>query len=258
MKRLFLVTALSVALPAMAQNVATVNGKSITKAEVDAALKTLRIEKPTADQRKAVINQLVNRSVLLQEAAKQGIEKKAAVKAEIEEARKNILIGDLVQSWADKNKVSDAELKKAYDTIVKNLADKHEYKVRHILVKDEAKAKEILAELNAKKISFADAAKQNSIDSGAETNGGELNWHNLEDFIPEFANAVKTAKKGEITQPVKTQFGYHLIEVEDERPVTPPSFEQVKAPLLRELTQQKTAEYVESLRKKAKVQINEK
>ncbi|NOL49220.1 peptidylprolyl isomerase [Pelistega europaea] len=258
MKRLFLVTALSVALPAMAQNVASVNGKNITKSEVDAFAKVLRIEKPTADQQRAIVNELVNRSVLLQEASKQGIDKKADVKSAIEDARKTILINSLLQDWADKNKVPDSDLKKAYDDIVKNLADKREYKVRHILVKDESKAKEILADLKAKKVSFADAAKQNSIDSGAATNGGELNWHNPEDFIPEFANAVKTAKKGEVTDPVKTQFGYHLIEVEDERPVTPPTFEQVKGAIARELTQQKMAQYVESLRKKAKVQISDK
>lgn len=258
MKRLFLVTALSVALPAMAQNVATVNGKNITKSEVDAMAKSLRIEKPTADQRKAIIDQLVNRDVLVQEAVKQGIDKKADVKASIEAARKEVLIANLLQGWTDKNKVPDADLKKAYDDIVKNLADKREYKVRHILVKDEAKAKEILADLKAKKISFTDAAKQNSINSGAAANGGELNWHNPEDFIPEFANAVKVAKKGEVTDPVKTQFGYHLIEVEDERAVTPPTFEQIKGALLRELTQQRMAQYVESLRKKAKVQITDK
>lgn len=258
MKRLFLVTALSIALPAMAQNVATVNGKAISKSDLDNLAKSFRIEKPTADQRKALIEELVNRNVMLQEAAKQGIEKKPEIKTSIENSREQILLTGLVQSWLEKNPVSEDEVKKAYDDFVKTLADRRQYKVRHILVKDESKAKEILADIKAKKISFSDAAKKYSIDSGAESNAGELSWLTAEDFVPEFGAAVKTAKKGELTNPVKSQFGYHIIEVQDERPITPPTYEQIKGAILRDLNQQKTLEYIASLRKKAKVQINEK
>lgn len=260
MKHLLLATALgmTMTLPAVAQNIATVNGKPITQTEFDNTLKSLRIKDPSAEQRQAILNELINRDVLTQEAIKQGLDKKDEVKAGIEAARKDILIASLLQSWGEKNRVSDDELKKAYDTIVKEQQGKKEYKVRHILVKEEDKAKSLLADIKAKKISFSDAAKQNSIDPGANTTGGELGWANPDVFVPEFAQAVRAGKKGEISQPVKSQYGYHLIEIEDVRDVTPPTFEQVKNDLLRGLTQRRMVEYVESLRKKAKVDIKTK
>lgn len=260
MKHLLLATALgmTMALPAVAQNIATVNGKPITKTELDNALKTLHVKTPSAEQRQAILNDLINRDVLTQEAIKLGLDKKDDVKAGIEAARKDILIASLLQGWNEKNKISEDELKKAYDTIVKDQAGKKEYKVRHILVKEEDKAKALLADIKAKKISFEDAAKKESIDQGSGTNGGDLGWANPDVFVPEFAQAVKAGKKGEISAPVKSQYGYHLIQIEDERAITPPTFEQVKTDLLRGLTQRKMLEYVDSLRKKAKVEIMEK
>ncbi|OBX05846.1 hypothetical protein QV08_11300 [Gallibacterium salpingitidis] len=258
MKPLVLALALGLALPAMAKDVATVNGKAITDTAVNNIFSALNISKPTTEQRTAIINQLVNRDVLLQEAAKQGLDKKADIKASMQAASEDVLINNLLQQWINKNQVTEEELTKAYDNIVKGLADSREYKVRHIVVKDEAKAKEILADLKANKISFTDAAKKYSIDTNAATDGGELNWRNGNDFIPDFGNAVKAAKKNVLTGPVKTTAGYHIIQVEDERPVSIPSFEQLRNTLLNNLSQQKIAQYVESLREKAKVQINEK
>ncbi|OBW95850.1 peptidylprolyl isomerase [Gallibacterium salpingitidis] len=258
MKPLVLALALGLALPAMAKDVATVNGKAISDTAVNNIFSALNISKPTTEQRKAIINQLVNRDVLLQEAAKQGLDKKADIKANMQAASEDVLINNLLQQWINKNQVTEEELTKAYDNIVKGLADSREYKVRHIVVKDEAKAKEILADLKANKISFTDAAKKYSIDTNAATDGGELNWRNGNDFIPDFGNAVKAAKKNVLTGPVKTTAGYHIIQVEDERPVSIPSFEQLRNTLLNNLSQQKIAQYVESLREKAKVQINEK
>lgn len=256
MKPLVLTLALGLALPAMAKDVATVNGKAISDTAVNNIFSALNISKPTTEQRTAIINQLVNRDVLLQEAAKQGLDKKADIKANMQAASEDVLINSLLQQWINKNQVTEEELTKAYDNIVKGLADSREYKVRHIVVKDEAKAKEILADLKANKISFTDAAKKYSIDTNAATDGGELNWRNVNDFIPDFGNAVKAAKKNVLTGPVKTTAGYHLIQVEDERPVSIPSFEQLRNTLLNNLSQQKIAQYVESLREKAKVQIN--
>lgn len=258
MKRLLLVIALGLALPAMAKDVATVNGKAISDNDVTNIFATLGIDKPTADQRKQAINVLVNRDVLLQEAAKQGLDKKADIKANMQAASENVLINTLLQQWASKNQVSEEELTRAYDNIVKTLSDSREYRVRHIVVKDEAKAKEILADLKANKISFTDAAKKFSIDTNAATDGGELNWRNGNDFIPGFAEAVKDAKKNVLTGPIKTQAGYHILQVQDERPVSIPTFEQLRGTLVNNLTQQKIAQYVESLRQKAKVQVNEK
>ncbi|NEN76113.1 peptidylprolyl isomerase [Pelistega sp. NLN82] len=258
MKRLLLVTAICASLPVMAQNIATVNGSAITKKELDYTLKTLRIENPSDEQRQSILNELINRDILVQESIKQGFEKKDDVKATIEAARKEILISNLLQEWNEKNKVSDAEIDTAYKTTLKNFEGRKEYKVSHILVKDEEKAKSLFNDINAKKVSFTDAAKKDSIDPSSAKNGGDLGWSNLDIYIPEFSQAVLAAKKGEITEPVKSQYGYHIIKVEDDRPVTPPTLEEAKPELTRLLTQKKLFDYVESLRQKAKVTINDK
>ncbi len=258
MKPLLLVIALGLTLPTMAKEVASVNGKVISDKEVTNFFTTLGINKPTADQRKEAINVLVNRDVLLQEAAKQGLDRKAEIKANMQIASENVLISTLLQQWANKNQVSEEELNRAYDNIVKTLSDSREYHVRHIVVKEEAKAKEILADLKANKISFTDAAKKYSIDTNAATDGGELNWRNGNDFIPGFAEAVKEAKKNTLTGPIKTQAGYHLLQVQDERPVSIPTFEQLRETLINNITQQKIAQYVKSLRQKENVSVSEK
>ncbi len=258
MKRLFLVAALSATLPAMAQNVATVNGHAITQAELDSTLKALRIENASPEQRKSILDEIISRDVLSQEAVKLGLDKKDDVKANLEAARKDILISSLLQDWSEKNKVTDDDIKKAYDDMVKEQAGKKEFKVSHILVKEEDKAKALLADIKAKKVTFEDAAKKDSIDPGSGKNGGDLGWSNPDMYVPEFTEAVKTGKKGEISEPVKSQYGYHLVRIDDERPVTPPTLDQVKTDLTRSLTQKKMFEFVESLRSKAKIEIIEK
>lgn len=256
MKKIFLIASLAVAFPAMAQNVATVNGKPISQAEFDYTLKAVGISNATPDQRKDLLDEVINRDVLAQEAAKQNLDQDAKVKMSIDSARKEILIAALLQDWTEKNPVSDEEVKKAYDASLKESSTAKEYKVSHILVKEEEKAKQLINDIKAKKISFAEAAKADSLDSGSGRNGGDLGWSDASAYVPEFASAVKNSKKGELSEtPVKSQYGYHIILVEDERALTPPSFESAKVEIKHRLAREKMMAYVHNLRKDAKVEI---
>lgn len=255
MKKILLIAALSISFPAMANNIATVNGHPITAEEFNYTLKSLRIENASEEQRKAVLNEIINRDLLAQEASKQGVEKTEEVKINLKNARKEILISALLKSWGEKNTISNKEIQTAYDDTIKNAPTKKEYKIRHILVKEEKQAQDLLANINAKKISFSDAAKKESIDTGTKEKGGELDWAPSNVFLPEFAKAVETMEKGVVSGPFKTQYGYHLIEVEDQRDVPTPSLEQATPELRRLLTQKKLIEYVNTLRDKANINI---
>lgn len=257
MKRLaVLAAACVIALPLHAQTVATVNGQTISQQQLDQFVTLLISQgaKDTPELRTQVKQEMVNRLVAVQAAEKAGIDKKADVKQEIELARQGILVRALMADHLEKNPITDAQMKSEYDKIKKAQAGKKEYKLRHILVDDEQKAKDLTAEIKAKKISFADAAKQDSKDPGSGKNGGELGWGPVSNYVPEFADAVKKLKKGEITSaPVKTQFGWHIIEVEDMRDVKFPDFEDVKPQLEEMLRQEELAKFQQDLIKKADI-----
>ncbi|WP_071058525.1 peptidylprolyl isomerase [Pelistega sp. MC2] len=257
MNKIFLVIALCLSNSVFAQNVATINGNPITKDELDSTLKSLRLKNASAEQRQAVLNELISRDVLVLEAKKQGIDKKESIKMAIETARKEILINSLLQDWSEKNKITADDIKKAYDETIKSQEGKKEYKVRHILVKDEAKALELSENIKANKISFEDAAIKESIDQGSAKKGGDLGWANPEMFLPEFGQAIQMAHKGEMTAPVKSQYGYHLIIVDDLRPIALPSLQEATPEIQRILTQKKMLEYVEKLRSKTKIVISD-
>lgn len=262
MKRFMLLAATcAAALPAFAQNIATVNGNAITEAELNNTVKALvaRGAQDTPEFRKQLTEELINRAVLVQAAEKAGVDKKDEVALALNNAKQEILIASLLQDWSQKNQISDAEIQKAYDEIVKANANKKEYKVKHILVKDETAANKLLKSIKDKKAKFADVAKKESIDSGSGKAGGDLGWAPAENYVPEFANAVKAAKKGQlIAKPVKSQFGWHIIQVEDERAAQPPKLEEVKPQLQQMLSQQALQKHMKELRDKAKVEITEK
>ena len=257
MKKLLLIASLSMALPAMAQTVATVNGQSISQAELDFTIKAVGLQSVNDEQRKAILDEVINRDVLAQEAVKQGLDKQEIVKMNIESTRKEILIASLIQDWAEKNPVSDTDVKKAYDQSLTEFKQAKEYKVSHILVKEEDKAKQLIADIKDKKVSFEEAAKKDSLDPGSGRDGGDLGWSDPSAYVPEFADAVRQAKKGEITEPVKSQYGYHIILVTDERSVAPPSFDSSQAEIKQRLSREKLMDYVQTLRKDAKVEITE-
>lgn len=257
MKKLTLFAAAClISVPVYAKTIATVNGQAISQDQLDSFVALLASQgvEDTPELREQVKQEIINRTIVVQAAEKAGIDKKEAVKQEIELARQGILVRALMTDHLENNPVSDAEIKKEYDAIKAEQAKTLDYKLRHILLEDEADAKKLLADIKAKTTSFEEAAKAKSIDSGSGERGGELGWGPASNYVPEFAEAVKAMQKGDLsTDPVKSQFGWHIIEVEDLRPIEFPEYEQVKPQLAEMLRQQKQADFQEQLLKSAKI-----
>src|SRR5450830_294328 len=253
--RLLVVLFAAAALPVMAQNLAVVNGKAIPSSRADMMVKQLTAQGGQPDSpelRTMVKDELINREVLIQEADKLGLGNNPDVKAQADIARQSILIRALVADFIKKNPIKDADIQAEYDKFKAQAGDK-EYHAQHILVENEADAKAIIAKLKAG-AKFEDLAKQ-SKDPGSAANGGDLDWATPASFVKPFSDAMVALKKGEITEtPVKTQFGYHVIKLEDTRPAKVPTLEEVKPQIAEALQQKKLQAYQEELRKKAKVQ----
>jgi peptidyl-prolyl cis-trans isomerase C len=236
--------------------VAIVNGKPITLKTYEFFLRQLQAEQPNANlsgNRQLVINELVNRELIYQDAVKKKLDKDPEVAFALEQLRKNTMIQANVGKVANGVDVSDAKLKKEYDEkIVK--ANVSEYKARHILLKTEADAKAVIKELDGGAV-FSDVAKAKSTGpTGPE--GGDLGWFKAGQMVPPFAQALTKMKKGTYSkQPVQTQFGWHVILLEDTRKATPPKFEDVKPQLANMMRGQQVNAYIADLRKKAKVEI---
>ena len=254
--RLLLAMIAMVALPSFAQNVATVNGKAIPASRVDQVVKQVVAQGKATDSpqlREAVKKDLIGREVLIQEADKQGIGARPDVKNAIDNARQSIIINAMLADYVKKHPTTDAEIKAEYDKAKAAHQSDKEYHARHILVENEADAKSIIAKLKGG-AKFEDLAKQ-SKDPGSAANGGDLGWAGPDNFVPEFSKAMTSLNKGQITDtPVKTQYGYHVIQLEDVRPVTIPPLDQVKQQVGESLTQRKVAAFRDELMKKAKVQ----
>jgi peptidyl-prolyl cis-trans isomerase C len=239
----------------LAQNVAIVNGKAVPKARIDAL--TQQIEKSgrkiTPEMEGQLRDEVIAREVFMQEAEKQGLSSSEDFKAQMELARQTLLIRELFATYEKKNQVTDAELKGEYDKFVAANGGK-EYKARHILVEKEAEALAIIASLK-KGGKFEDIAKKQSKDPGSGAKGGDLDWANPASYVPEFTEALLKLNKGQLSEtPVKSQFGYHVIRVDDIRTAQLPSFEEVKPQIAKQMQQQKLATFQEDLRKKAKVE----
>lgn len=257
MKRLAVIAAACIiAVPAYAQTVATVNGQEITQKSVDNFVNLLVSQgaQDSEELRTQVKQEMVNRLVAVQAAEKAGIAKDEAVQQEIELARQGILVRALMTDHLDKNPITDAQIQAEYDDIKKEQSKQLEYKVRHILVKEQKQAEDLIAAISAKKTSFEDAAKQDSIDPGSGAKGGDLGWSPASNYVPEFAEAVENMKKGTMTdKPVESQFGWHIIQVDDSRPVAFPEFETVKPQIEEMLRQQQLATFQDELIKNATI-----
>lgn len=258
MKRIAaLAAACIIAVPAYAQTVATVNGQEITQKNLDGFVALLVSQGATDSDtlRDQVKQEMIHRLVAVQAAEKQGIDKQEAVQQELELARQGILVRALMSDYLEKNPVSEARIKSEYDELKDEQSKVLEYKVRHILVEDEKKAQDLISAISSKKINFEDAAKQDSIDPGSGANGGDLGWSPSRNYVPEFAQAVETLKKGQMSdQPVQSQFGWHIIQVEDTRPTSFPEFEAVKPQIEEMLRQQQLAQFQDELMKNATIQ----
>lgn len=244
----------SAALPAMAQNLAVVNGKPVPSSRADIMVKQMAAQgqQDTPELRAMVKDELINREILIQEADKLGLGTQADVKAQVEIARQSILIRALVADFLKKNPVKDADIKAEYDRFRAQASDK-EYHARHILVEKEDEAKAIIVKLKGG-AKFEDLAKQ-SKDPGSAANGGDLDWAAPAAFVKPFSDAMISLQKGQLYEtPVKTQFGYHVIKLDDVRTAKIPTLEEVKPQISEGLQQKKLQAFQQQLRAKAKIQ----
>ena len=242
-------------LSAWSQNLAIVNGKPVPSSRVEALKQQVeRSGRPVTPEILAQIKEeLIAREIFMQEARKRGLETSENYKAQIELARQSLLIRELFASFQKKNPVTDAEIKAEYDKFVAANGGK-EYRARHILVDKEDEAKALIADIK-KGAKFEDLAKKASKDPGSGANGGDLDWANAASYVPEFSNAMVKLEKGQMTDtPIKSQFGFHVIRVDDVREAQLPKLEEVKPQITQQLTQAKLAKYQDDLRAKAKVQ----
>jgi len=248
-------TLLAAASAAMAQNIAIVNGKAVPKSRVDAlAEQVKRSGRPvTPEMQGQLKEEIIAREIFVQEAQARGLDATDDYKNQLELTRQSILIRELFTDFQKKNPVTDEEVKAEYDKFAAANAGK-EYRARHILVEKEDQAKAIIASLK-KGAKFEDIAKKQSKDPGSGANGGDLDWASASNYVKEFSEALTGLAKGKTTEtPVKTQFGYHIIRLDDVRDAQLPKFDDVKPQIAQQLTQQKMGKFQEELRAKAKVE----
>ena len=233
---------------------ATVNGVAIPQSTADAFIAEQKAQgaQESPELKNAVKEELVRRELLTQEAKKKGLDKKPAIAAQAELARQAIYIRAYIQDFVKANPISEAQLKSDYETIKAQLGGT-EYKTRHILVEKEDDAKAIIVNLK-KGAKFDELAKQ-SKDPGSKENGGDLGWSSSASYVKPFAEALAKLEKGKYTEaPVKTDFGYHVIMLEDSRPLSPPVFDTIKPQLAQRAQQVQIEKLVTDLRTKAKVE----
>ncbi len=246
---------MAVSQGAMAQNIAIVNGKAVPTARMEAlAQQVARSGRPvTPEMQGQMREEIIAREIFVQEAQARGLDATDDYKNQLDLTRQSILIRELFADFQKKNPVTDEETKAEYDKFASANAGK-EYRARHILVEKEDQAKALIAQLK-KGAKFEDLAKKNSKDPGSGANGGDLDWANASSYVKEFSDALVALSKGKMTDtPVKTQFGFHIIRLDDLREAQLPKYEDVKPQIAQQLQQQKIAKFQEDLRAKAKVE----
>jgi peptidyl-prolyl cis-trans isomerase C len=232
-----------------------VNGVTIPQSRIEAMNKELTAtgQPNTPERQQAVKEELINREVLVQAAQKRGLDKNPDVMAQMDMARQAVLVRALFESEVKARPITDADLQKQYEDFKKSMGE-NEYKVRHILVDKEDDAKAIIADLG-KGADFAKLAKEKSKDPGSKDNGGDLDWGPSARYVKPFADAVMGLKKGQTTTaPVKTDFGFHVIRLDDVRPLKVPAFDELKEQFRQRAQQQQIQKMVMDLRGKAKVE----
>jgi peptidyl-prolyl cis-trans isomerase C len=241
-----------------AQNAAIVNGKAIPKAQLDKLVQ--KSNQPDNPQvRDQAREMLVTRELILQEANNRGVIQKESVRDQLEQSKMGILIAAVFEDYVEKEGVAESELKAAYEQ-VKSQSTGKEYHVEHILVEKEADARAIAAQIKGGG-NFAQIAKEKSKDPGSAPNGGDLGWVSDKALVPEFSKAMVQLKKGQVTdKPVKTQYGWHIIQMDDVRDVKAPNMDEIKDQLKQMITadqnwqKAKFSEMLQKLRAKAKIQ----
>lgn len=257
LNKTLIAAAFALAVPGAQAADITVNGKPIKQSLIDYVLKdaTARGQKVDDNVRSAVTNKMISSELVIQEAQKQGLDKQPDYLAKEELLRRELMVNMFIENFIKKNPVSDAETKAAYEEFKKQVGDK-EYRARHILVKTEAEAKDVIAQL-AKGADFAKLAKEKSLDPGSKDKGGDLDWFSPAGMVRPFSDAVTKLQKGLYTTvPVQTQFGWHVIKLEDSRTAQPPAYDKVKDGLQKRIQQEKLDKFLADLRNKAKITGN--
>jgi peptidyl-prolyl cis-trans isomerase C len=235
---------------------AVVNGAPISRIEFDVYVKNLlqgKQQELTADQKSQVLDELISLQLLAAQAEKEGLQNDPDTLAQLQLLRVRVLADAESQKYVKSQQPSDAELHAEYESAIAGM-DKTEYKARHILVASKELADQLIKKLKTG-AKFEDLAKANSTDNGSKNSGGELGWFNTSRMVKPFSDAVKGLKKGEVTpEPVQTQYGWHVIQLEDTRDATPPPFEQVKSQLTNTAIRKKLQAYVTDLKKDAKIE----
>jgi peptidyl-prolyl cis-trans isomerase C len=237
----------------MAQGI-KVNGVTIPQSKIDYLVKSAISQgQPDSPQlRSRVRETLINFELAAQEAARKSLDKNPDVAAQIELQRQSVLTNAYIGEYLKSNPVSEDAMKKEYDQAKAQMGGK-EYRARHVLVEKEEEAKEIIGQIK-KGGSFEKIASERSKDQGSKANGGDLGWSPASRYVPQFGQALQRLKKGQMTDaPVQSQFGWHVIKVEDERPVKFPPFEEVKPQIQQKLHQQVAEKAISDLRAKAKI-----
>jgi peptidyl-prolyl cis-trans isomerase C len=240
---------------AKAGPIATVNGVAVPRARSDVLMQQQASRgMPDNDQTRAMVrDELINREIIAQEAQRSGFTKDPEVQAQIDMARQEALVGAYIRDWVRKHPVTDAEVQKEYERVKAQAGDK-EYKARHILVETEEQAKSLIAELK-KGAKFDELATRNSKDPGTAQRGGDLDWNVPGQYDRQFSDAMVKLEKGRYTEtPVRTRFGFHIIQLDDVRAVKFPALNEVRQRLSQQIAQNRIEELVKSLRAKAKVE----
>ena len=243
------------AKPAAKGAVATVNGVAVPQARMDLLMQQQQQRgAPDNEQMRSMVkDELVNREVIAQEAQKLGVTRLPEVAAQIDMARQEIIVSAYLREFARKNPISDADVQKEYERAKAQHGDK-EYRARHILVETEDQAKSLIADLK-KGAKFDDLASKNSKDTGSATRGGDLDWNVPGTYDKQFADAMVKLEKGKYTDaPVKSRFGFHIIQLDDVRPAKFATLAEVKPRIQQMLVQTKIEELVRGLRAKAKIE----
>lgn len=247
------------ATPAKPGVAATVNGTSINDSRVNLMLQQSAAQgvPVTPEMREKVIENLALQLIVSKEATKKGLDKATEVADQLDLAKQSILARAYIQDYFKKNPIDEKTLTAEYDK-VKASVSATEYKARHILVMQESEAKDIIAKLNKNPKAFEALAKEKSIDPGSKENGGDLGWFDPQGMVPEFGAALTKLEKGKFSaEPVKTNFGYHVILLEDSRSKQFPPLEEVKPMLEQQLQQQNLKKLLDDLKSKAKIVIKQ-
>jgi peptidyl-prolyl cis-trans isomerase C len=234
---------------------AIVNGKPIPALYGDLVKREMAQGQPDSPQLDARVREsLINLELLSRAALDKGLDKEPTLAAALDIRRKDQLAKAYLEDYVKAHPITDAEIQAMYDK-AKAQPMQPEYHAHHILVKTEAEAKKLIAELDNKKAKFEDLAKKYSQDPGSAKNGGALDWSDRRAFVPEFSNALAGLKKGETTQtPVKTQFGYHIIRLDDTRMPKLPPLDAVRGEIVKQIQQERVRDAITAARAGAKIE----